>query len=409
MQTYDVAITGMGAVSCLGIGTTEVEKSLRAGNSGITIDEERRSLGFRSPLTGQIKNFNNKNYLDRKRRKTMDDLTVQAYAASDEAIACAGLKADDFCNFQSGIIFGNDSCSRPNVEAADALRKYGETYQLGSGYIFRNMTSTVSMNLSTIFGIKGANWTLAGACASGNHAIGQAWQLLRTGEQERMLIGGAQEISWEVMAAFDALGAFSVQTDAPDTACRPFDKNRDGLVPSGGAAALVIERMDVARARGANILAEIKSYAFSSDGEHLSQPSGVGARYCMAEAIKRSGLSPSEITYVNAHATSTPVGDKIEAGAILDTFGENKPYVSSTKSMTGHECWMSGASELVYSLIMMQGDFLAPNINFSEGDEVSSRLNLVKETANVKTDAMLLNSFGFGGTNATIVIQRSVS
>lgn len=392
----EVVVTGMGIVSCLGNELQAVENSLRSGKSGIVVDEERKALGFRSPLTGKV-SFDVKQFLDRKRRKTMDEVTVQAYAAAEAALAQAGLTSDDFSNYRSGIIIGNDSCSRPNVDAADLLRKYKETYQLGSGYIFQVMNSSITMNLSTLFKVKGANWTLAGACASGNHAVGQGYNLIRLGEQDRVITGGAQEISWQSMASFDALGAFSANIASPEKASRPFSADRDGLIPSGGAAVLILERRSCAEKRGAQILAVIKSYVFSADGDHLSIPSGEGAKYCIRESILRAGLEPEQINYINAHATSTPVGDKVEAAAILDVFGQRTPPVSSTKGMTGHECWMSGASELIYSIIMMQSGFLAPNINFTGGDDVTSKLNIVTRTTPAAPRTILSNSSGSCG------------
>lgn len=404
-QKERVVITGIGIISCLGNDIPTVTESLKNGIPGYDIDPIRIEMGFRSPLTGMIKNFDPKSYLDRKRRKTMALSTIWTYAAADMAIKDSLLNYSELSNTETGIIFGHDSVSQPNIEMYNELIQAKETKSLGSGYIFQVMDSTVTMNLSTIFNTKGACWSIAGACASGAHAIGQGFELIKNSQQERIIAGGAQEINWHVMASFDALGAFSTNISNPKQASRPFDKNRDGLVPSGGAACLILERLDLALKRNAKIYAEILSYAFSSDGEDLSIPNGVGAQVAMNKALKKANLKPEEIDYINAHATSTPGGDLKEAMAIYSIFG-NKPYVSSTKSMTGHECWMAGASEIIYSLIMMKEGFIAPNINFIEGDEVTSKINIVNKTLDYKPKIILSNSFGFGGTNAVLILKE---
>lgn len=400
-----VVVTGMGIISCLGNNIDAVSHSLQNGIPGYGIDPERIELGFRSPLTGLIKNFDPKDYLDRKKRKTMSLSTIQAYAATEQAFKDSGLTPNEISSPETGVIFGHDSVAEPSYMAGKTLIEERDTKNLGSGYIFQIMNSTVTMNLSTIYNTKGANWSLSGACASGSHAIGQAADLIRTGQQERMIAGGAQEITWHVMASFDALGAFSTYTDKPETASRPFDKTRTGLVPSGGAAAVILERMDLALARGAKIYGEIVSYSFSSDGEDMSAPNGVGAQLVMEKVLKRGNVDRSEIDYINAHATSTPRGDEAEATAIFNVFG-NKPYVSSTKSMTGHECWMAGASEAIYSLIMMRDGFIAPNINFTEGEDFAGKINIAAKKINYKPKCILSNSFGFGGTNAALIIRQ---
>ncbi len=400
-----VVITGIGIISCLGNDIASVTNSLKNGIPGYDIDPERIELGFRSPLTGMIKNFDPKNYLDRKRRKTMSLSTIWAYAATDMAVKESNLTTEMLSNSETGVIFGHDSVSQPNIEMYNELMQAKETKALGSGYIFQVMDSTVTMNLSTIFQTKGACWSIAGACASGAHSIGQAFELIKNGDQERILAGGAQEINWHVMASFDALGAFSTNINEPKKASRPFDKDRDGLIPSGGAACVILERLDLALKRNAKIYAEVLSYAFSSDGEDLSIPNGIGAQVAMNKALKKANLKPEDIDYINAHATSTPGGDSKEAMAIYSIFG-NRPYVSSTKSMTGHECWMAGASEVIYSLIMMKEGFIAPNINFVEGDEVTSKINVVNKTLYYKAKTILSNSFGFGGTNAALILKE---
>jgi 3-oxoacyl-[acyl-carrier-protein] synthase-1 len=267
------------------------------------------------------------------------------------------------------------------------------------------MTSTITMNLNTLLKTRGACWTISSACSSGGHAVGQAADLIALGKQERVICGGAQEINWESMCSFDALGAFSTSFDQPEAASRPFDKKRDGLIPSGGAAVLVLENMDGAVKRGARILGEIASYAFSSDGLNISVPSPEGIKSAMGKALAIADMKPSDIDYVCAHATSTPLGDAVEAQSISHIFGPLTPHVSSLKSMTGHELWMSGASQAVYTTIMAQEGFIAPNINFEEPDEHSEKINIVKQTINNPPRTAMCNAAGFGGTNSCIILR----
>jgi 3-oxoacyl-[acyl-carrier-protein] synthase-1 len=400
-----VVITGMGIISCLGNSLDEVSQTLQNGIPGYEIDPVRQELGFRSPLTGVIKNFNPKNYLDRKKRKTMSLSTLWAYAATEQAVKDSGLPEEKIGSPETGVIFGHDSVAEPTVDMANELMEYKETKSLGSGYIFQIMDSTVTQNLSTIFHIQGANWSIAAACASSAHSIGQGADLIRNGHQERILAGGAQEINWHSMASFDALNAFSVRLDEPLKASRPFDGDRDGLVPSGGGACVVLERLDLALERGATIYGEVVSYSFSSDGEDMSAPNGVGAQLVMNKVLKRANMNPSDIDYINAHATSTPRGDAMEAKAIHSVFG-SKPYVSSTKSMTGHECWMAGAGEVIYSMLMMRDGFIAPNINFTKGDDLTSQIQVVNKKIDKRPEIILSNSFGFGGTNAALILRK---
>ncbi|MCK4777483.1 MAG: beta-ketoacyl-[acyl-carrier-protein] synthase family protein, partial [Actinomycetia bacterium] len=299
---------------------------------------------------------------------------------------------------------GNDSVSGANIEMWEELRESRETRTLGSGFIFQIMNSTINMNLSTIFGTKGACWTLSGACASGSHSIGQAADLIRNGRQTIMLAGGGQEVNLESMAAFDALTAFSKNISNPTGASRPFDKDRDGLVPSGGGACVILEDYEHAKARGAKMYAEILSYAFSSDGADLTVATGEGAEFALKMVLKNAGMNASDIDYVSAHATATPVGDVAEARALRNIFGDKTP-ISSTKSMTGHECWMAGASELIYSVLMHKDGFIAPNINFEEPDEDTKGINVVKKTLQEKPVNIISNSFGFGGTNSVLLIK----
>lgn len=276
---------------------------------------------------------------------------------------------------------------------------------MGSGAIFKSMNSTVTMNLSTIFKLKGINLTISAACASGSHSLGLAYMMIKNGFQEMIICGGAQETNKYSMASFDGLGVFSAREDEPAKASRPFDAGRDGLIPSGGAASLIVESLESAQRRGAPIIAEIIGYGFSSNGGHISTPNVDGPALAMERALKQSGLKASDIDYINAHATSTPIGDANEARAIYEIFG-NKVPVSSTKSMTGHECWMAGASEVIYSILMMQNDFVAPNINLENPDNEAQKINLVSKTKNQKIDVFLSNSFGFGGTNSALIVKK---
>jgi len=407
MSLHRVAITGIGIVSSLGTSLDSVSAALRGGESGIVVDPERIEVGFRSPLTGQIRNFDGKAGLSRKQRKTMTDFGVWAYAATRDALDTAGLEDEQLRNPQTGLLFGCDSSCIAAIEQTDQVRRAGETAGIKSGLIFRSMTSTVTMNLNTLLGTQGASWSLSSACSSGGHAIGQAADLIALGRQERVICGAAQEINWESMCSFDAIGAFSRRIDSPAQACRPFDAERDGLVPSGGAAAVILERYDIATARGATILGEVLSYSFSSDGSHLSVPSGEGLERAMTDAVQRAGLELREIDYLCAHATSTPAGDAAEARAIKNVFGEKQPHVSSLKSMTGHELWMSGASQVVYSALMARDGFIAPNLNFVAGDADTEGLNIVRETLPFPPRKVLCNSAGFGGTNSCLILDLS--
>ena len=402
---HRVAITGIGIVSCIGNNIQEVAESLRLGKSGIAIDAERINIGFRSPLTGVIRDFEATDFLSRKQRKTMADFAIYAYASVREALDMSGLSDEEVQSPDTGLIFGCDSSCIAAVEQVELLRKHEETKYIGSGHVFRSMTSNITMNLNTILKTKGACWTISSACSSGGHAVGQAADLIALGRQDRVICGGAQEINWESMCSFDALGAFSMRIEEPEAACRPFDAQRDGLVPSGGAATLVLERYNMAKQRGAKILGEIKAYGFSSDGTHISVPSHEGLTTVMQKTLDSANLKPSEIEYISAHATSTPVGDSIEAQSITAVFGEKTPWVSSFKSMVGHELWMAGASNIVYSIIMAQEGFIAKNLNFHEPDEDSKKLNIVTETITKAPETVLCNAAGFGGSNACVIIR----
>jgi 3-oxoacyl-[acyl-carrier-protein] synthase-1 len=336
----------------------------------------------------------------------MGEESKYAYVATIEALKNANITQEFIDSNEVGIIYGNDSTSKSVVESVDKIRDKKDTTLVGSGAIFKAMNSTVTMNLSTIFKLTGVNFTISAACASGSHSIGMAYQLIKSGLQDCVICGGAQEINKFAMGSFDGLGVFSVNTKNPEKASRPFDKDRDGLIPSGGGATLVLESYESAIKRGAPILGEIVGYGFSSNGEHISTPNFQGPAKAMRKALDQASLNPEEIDYINAHATSTPVGDSNEAKAIFDVFGAFKTLVSSTKSMTGHECWMAGASEVIYAMLMMKHSFVAPNINLENPDEDAVKLNLVRKTLNKKIDVFLSNSFGFGGTNSALIIKK---
>jgi len=401
-----VVITGMGIWSCLGGNKAEVTESLRAGKSGIGVDPVRKEIGFHSTLTGIVPRPDLKPYLDRRMRNSMADETEYAFMAAREAFEQSGIDNDYLLENEVGILFGNDSTGKAVVETSKRMEEMKDSFLLGAGAIFQSMNSTVTMNLSTIFHLRGVNFTISAACSSGAHSVGMAYLLIKQGLQDVILAGGAQEVNPISMASFDGLNAFSKRMDEPTKASRPFDKNRDGLIPSGGGAALVMEDYDHAVARGATILAEVIGYGFSSNGLAISQPAPEGSVRAMVRALNDAGVAADDVDYINAHATSTPLGDKAEAEALTDLFAGKKAIISSTKSMTGHECWMAGASEIVYSVLMMKNHFIAPNINLEEVDEAAKDLNFARTTMDKKLDIVLSNSFGFGGTNCAIVLRN---
>ena len=402
-----VVITGMGIWSCLGTDLETVKQSLYEGKSGIGLQSERLEYGYRSALTGIVEEpVITKKMLDRHTRAGMPEEARYAYMSSLQAFEQANISDEYLREHEIGCIFGNDSSAKPVIEASKIMDEKHDSAMLGYGLIFQSMNSTVNMNLSTIFHLRGVNFTISAACASGSHSIGLGYMLIKQGMQDVVLCGGAQETNFYSMASFDALGAFSVRMDEPTKASRPFDRDRDGLVPSGGAASLILEDYEHAKARGANILAEVIGYGFSSNGGGISQPSDEGSVVAMTRALDMSGVKAEDIDYINAHATSTHQGDMYEAMALNRMFGGKHTLISSTKSMTGHECWMAGASEAVYSILMMQNDFVAPNINFEHPDEYSEKLNLAITTVETELNLVLSNSFGFGGTNSALVLKK---
>ena len=384
----------------------EVLDSLYNGKSGIIVDPERKEMGFRSALTGNLVTPDLKGELSRSQRVFMPQQAKFAYCATRDALRDAGVDEEYLAVHEVGLLYGNDSSAVPVVQSVDIMREKKDTTMCGSGAIFQSMNSTVTMNLDCIFKLKGINLTVSGACASGSHAIGLGALLIQNGLQEMVVCGGAQEVHPFAVGSFDGISAFSVREDEPQRASRPFDRDRDGLVPSGGAATLILESYESAVSRGAHIYAEVLGYGFSGNGDHISSPNVDGPRRSLEMAIRRSGLSREEIGYINAHATSTHVGDANEAKAIAAVFGERTVPVTSTKSQTGHEMWMAGASEVIYSMLMMKNGFIAPNINFEHPDEDSARLWIPSERLDRRFDTFLSNSFGFGGTNSTLVIRN---
>ncbi len=399
-------ITGMGIWSCLGTNKETVAQSLREGKCGIGIEEKRIEYGYQSALTGLVEQPVLKGLLPRRERIGLPEEGEYAFMAAREAFGQAGIDEDFLAKNEVGVIFGNDSSAKPVIEAANIMAEKHDTQLLGSGYIFQAMNSTVNMNLSAIFHLRGVNFSVSSACASGSHSIGLGFLLIKQGLQDRVLCGGAQETNFYSMASFDALNAFSKRMDEPEKASRPFDRDRDGLVPSGGAAAVMLEEYESAVRRGAPILAEVAGYGFSSNGGGISQPSDDGSVIAMSRAMQMAGVEADDIDYINAHATSTHQGDMFEAIALDRLFRGKHAWISSTKGMTGHECWMAGASEVVYSVLMMQNNFIAPNINFRNPDEYSEPLRLATTTREAELSTVLSNSFGFGGTNSALIIKK---
>ena len=401
-----VVITGMGIYSCLGKTLEEVRDSLYYGKSGIIFDPARKEMGFRSALTAHLEIPDLKKELSRNQRVYMPEQAKYAYCATIDALRHANIDQDYLNAHEVGLLYGNDSSADPVVKSVDTMWEKKDTTIVGSGAIFQSMNSTVTMNLACIFKLKGMNLTVSGACASGSHAIGLGALLIKNGLQDMVICGGAQEVNPFSIGSFDGISAFSIRENDPTKASRPFDRDRDGLVPGGGAATVIIESYENAVKRGAPIIAEVLSYGFSSNGDHISVPNVDGPTRSLEMAIRLAGISKNEIGYINAHATSTPKGDANEAKAIYNVFGDNMPEVTSTKSQTGHEMWMAGASEIIYSTLMMKNDFIGANINFENPDEDSAKLNIPGKRIEKKFDTFLSNSFGFGGTNSTLIIRN---
>ena len=400
-----VVVTGMGIWSCIGQDLDMVAESLKRGQSGVVFEPERIAFGLQSGLKGNVPRPDLKPLLRRKFRATMSEDSEYAYMAARQAFEQAEMNDEYLERNEIGIIFGNDG-NTEQIEYGRIIDEEQNSLMIGPNRLFQGETSSVTMNLSTIFKLKGISLCIGGACASSSHAIGIATLLIRQGLQHVILAGGSCETGKYSAAAADALAALSISNNNPEHASRPFDRNRDGMISSGGAAALVIEEYEHAKARGAHILAEIVGYGFSSNGhEDISTPSAEGEYIAMKRALDDAGMKPEDIDYVNAHATSTIAGDIEEAKALTRLFG-NKPYISSTKSMTGHENWMAGASEAVYSILMMQNNFVAPNINLENVIDEARTLNIVRQTIYTSINTVLSNSSGMGGTNSALVLRK---
>ena len=401
-----VVITGMGIWSCLGTSLDEVRDALFQGKSGIILDASRKEAGFCSGLVGNVPKPDLKPLLPRSARSYMHEESQYAYMATRQALDHAGIDMDYLEKNEVGIIYGNDSAVEACTTAVDKFRQAHDSVACGSGSLFQCLNSTISMNLGCLFKLKGINQTVSSACASGSQSIGMATMMIRQGLQDCMICGGAEETNMVGIVAFDGIQSFSVREDEPQKASRPFDVNRNGLVPSGGAATLILESYEHAVKRGAKIIAEVMGWGFSGNGYHISTPNLEGPMRCMSNSLKDSGVGIRDIGYINAHATSTIIGDQREAECIANIFGDHKVPVTSTKSQTGHEMWMAGASEIIYSILMMKNDFIAGNINFEQPDEITARVNIIPETRQAHFDTFLSNSFGFGGTNSTLIIRN---
>jgi 3-oxoacyl-[acyl-carrier-protein] synthase-1 len=398
-------VTGLGVVSSIGNNKQEVTESLKAGQPGITFAEEYAERGFRSQIHGSIK-IDLEQHVDRKLRRFMGDGAAFNYVAMNEAIADSGLEAGEVSHPMTGLIMGSGGPSTSNqVQAADIARERG-VRRIGPYMVPRCMSSTNSANLATAFKIKGMSYSISSACSTSAHCIGSAYEQIQLGKQNVMFAGGGEELHWTLSMLFDAMGALSTHyNDTPEAASRPYDKNRDGFVISGGGGVLVLEELEHARARGARIYGELIGYGATSDGDDMVAPSGEGAVRCMQLALH--GLGNNRIDYVNAHGTSTVAGDVTELRAIREVFGEAMPAVSSTKAMTGHAQGAAGVQEAIYSLLMLDNDFMAPSVNIDDLDPEAEGMPILRER---KDDAgltcVMSNSFGFGGTNCTLAFRR---
>lgn len=400
-----VVVTGMGIVSCLGADKASVLDALRHGRSGIKFKQEYADLGMRSHVAGSI-DLDLDALVDRKLKRFMGDAAAYAYLAMQQAVADSGLSEDQVSNPRTGLIAGSGGASSANqVEAADILRDKG-LRRVGPYRVTRTMGSTVSACLATPFKIKGVNYSISSACATSAHCIGNAMEMIQLGKQDVVFAGGGEEEHWSLSCLFDAMGALSTNFNStPDKASRAYDSARDGFVIAGGGGMLVLEELEHAKARGAKIYAELVGYGATSDGYDMVAPSGEGAIRCMQQAMQ--GLD-GKIDYINTHGTSTPVGDVAELKAIREIFGAQSPALSSTKSLTGHSLGATGVQEAIYSLLMLEHNFIAASANVEQLDEAAAGLDLVTGTArtNVTLNRVLSNSFGFGGTNACLVFQR---
>lgn len=396
-------ITGIGVVSSIGNNKEEVLESLKQGRSGIAFNQEFADYNLRSNVSGKI-DIDVKEFVDRKAMRFMGDAAAYAYISMAQAIADAGLNEEQVSNERTGLLVGSGGgSSKWQVEAADILREKG-VKRVGPYMVPRTMASTTSACLATPFKIKGVNYSISSACATSAHCIGHAVEQIQLGKQDVIFAGGGEELHWTLAMEFDAMGALSTKyNETPEKASRTYDANRDGFVISGGGGIVVVEELEHALARGAHIYAEITGYGATSDGYDMVAPSGEGAVRCMKQAMQ--GIEGS-IDYLNTHGTSTPVGDVKELGAIQEVFGGNSPMISATKAMTGHALGAAGVHEAIFSLLMLENNFVAPSINIDELDEQAKGLNIVTERQDVELNTVMSNSFGFGGTNATLVMSK---
>ena len=396
-------ITGIGVVSSIGNNKEEVLESLKQGRSGIAFNQEFADYNLRSNVSGKI-DIDVKEFVDRKAMRFMGDAAAYAYISMSQAIADAGLSEDQVSNERTGLLVGSGGgSSKWQVEAADILREKG-VKRVGPYMVPRTMASTTSACLATPFKIKGVNYSLSSACATSAHCIGHAVEQIQLGKQDVIFAGGGEELHWTLAMEFDAMGALSTKyNETPEKASRTYDANRDGFVISGGGGIVVVEELEHALARGAHFYAEITGYGATSDGYDMVAPSGEGAVRCMKQAMQ--GLEGG-IDYLNTHGTSTPVGDVKELGAIQEVFGGNSPMISATKAMTGHALGAAGVHEAIFSLLMLEHNFVAPSINIDELDEQAAGLNIVTERKDVELNTVMSNSFGFGGTTATLVMSK---
>ncbi|MDT0581901.1 MULTISPECIES: beta-ketoacyl-ACP synthase I [Alteromonadaceae] len=396
-------ITGLGIVSSIGNNKQEVTDSLKQGRSGITFSQQFADMGLRSQVWGDLK-LELSEHIDRKALRFMGDAASYAYIAMQQAIEDAGLSEEQYSNERVGIIAGSGGASSENqVISADVLREKS-VKRIGPYMVTRCMGSTVSACLATPFKIKGVNYSISSACATSAHCIGNALEMIQLGKQDMVFAGGGEELHWALSSQFDAMGALSTKyNDDPTKASRTYDAARDGFVSSGGGGMVVVEELEHALARGAKIYAEIVGYGATSDGYDMVAPSGEGAVRCMKQALQ--GID-QKVDYLNTHGTSTPVGDVKELEAIQALFGEDSPPMSATKSLTGHALGAAGVNEAIYSLLMMENDFIAPSINVEELDEAAKGLDIVTTTRDAKLDLIMSNSFGFGGTNASLAFKK---
>ena len=397
-------ITGIGAISCIGNNISEITKSLKLGTSGICFNESYKELGMRSHISGSI-NLNLKDLIDRKHLRFMGEAASYDYLSTGEAIKDSGLDLSRFSSQDVGVIAGSGGASsRSQVEAADIVKSKG-VKRIGPYRVTQTMGNTVSAALATFFGIKGVNFSISSACSTSAHCIGSALEQIQLGKQKIILAGGAEDEHWTMSSMFDAMGALSSSyNESPEKASRPFDIDRVGFVIAGGAGMLVVEELDHALERNADIYAEITGYGATSDGDDMVHPSGEGATNCMLKAVEMHGKD--NIDYINAHGTSTPAGDPVELESIKKVFIDKIPPISSTKSQTGHTLGAAGALESIFSLLMLKNSFISKTLNLSSSIDEGEGLDLVSEVRNQDLDAVMNNSFGFGGTNVSLVFEK---